>query len=418
MKRKAVSLFLVFALFAAILAGCSSNASTPSGADSSAKNSASAGAAPSTTDANKGSGKDAGTVKIGFLGYIAGADTYLGVPPMHAMQDYLEELNAKGGLLGKKVELVTYDISRSIDEVAPAATKMIEQDKVIAIVGPTSSGAAIAATPIVTAAKVPMVATSATNEKVTVNDQGVLQPYTFRVCFIDPYQAEAVAGFAFKDLGYKKIATLTDVTQAYSKGLLDTFRKSYEGLGGKIVDAEGFNENDVEFRAQLAKIANTDAQAIFLPASNFRYGVLVAQQARELGIKLPLLLPDAVYAPELLDNAGKELEGSFVSTGILDDDPAYEEYRTAFAKKHPGEKANIYVYYGLDAIMAVEAAVNKAQSLDPQKIRDALENLTNVKVFTDTLTIDPKTHNPVGKPVTIMQIKDKKFSVYKIYKPN
>jgi branched-chain amino acid transport system substrate-binding protein len=399
-------MFLILALLMTFVTGCAST--TPAAAS---KDTGTSAAATTATEA-----PSTETVKVGFLGYISGSDTYLGIPAQLAMEDYIKEINAKGGLLGRKVELITYDIARGIEEVAPATTKLVEQDKVIAVLGPTSSSAAMAANPVVTKAKVPLIALSATNAKVTVDENGVLQPYMFRVCFIDPYQGEALGGFASSDLGLKKVAILTDVTSPYSQGLTDIFTAKFTAGGGSVVATEGFNENDIEFRAQLTKIGQTDAEAIFIPAGNYRYGVLIGQQAKELGIDLPFLFADSVYAPELLDESKGTLNGCYITTGILDDDPAYETYRQEFAKAHPNVKANIYSYFGMDAIMALEAAVNKAQSLDPEKIRDALETL-DTKVFTSDLVVDPKTHNPVDKPITIMTIEDNKFVVYKTFKP-
>lgn len=368
-----------------------------------------------TSDASNAATGD--VVKVGFLAYLSGPDNYLGVQPQHAIEDYLEEVNANGGWLGHKVELVTYDVARSIDEIVPATTKLIEQDKCIAILGPTSSSGALAALPVVTENQVPLIALSATNEKVTIDENtGKLNEYMFRVCFIDPYQADGLAQFAYNSQGIKKIAMLGDVTNAYSVGLSEIFSNVFKGLGGTITATEGFNENDIEFRAQLANIAATDAEAIFLPANNIRYGVLVAQQARELGIKIPLIMPDSVYGPELLE-AADALEGSFVSTGLIDDDPAYEAYRTQFKERH-NMNANIFAYYGLDAVMALEAAVKQANSLDPKEIRGALETLKDAKVFTGNLTIDPATHNPLNKPVTIMQITGGEFKLFEVYNPS
>jgi len=360
---------------------------------------------------------DNGIVKIGFLAFLSGSDNYLGVQPKLAIEDYLLKVNANGGWLGKKVELVTYDVARGIDEFVPAVTRMIEQDGVVAVLGPTNSAGALAAMPVVTQLKVPLVALSATNPRVTVNENtGKVNPYMFRVCFIDPYQAEGLARFIYNSLGYKKIAVLTDVANAYSVGLTEIFVDIFTSLGGRIVRTEGFNENDIEFRAQLVNIGASDAEAIFFPANNIRYGVLVGQQARELGIKLDFVFPDSVYGPELLEGA-VELDGSFVSTGLIDDDPSYDEYRRQFQASH-NMNANIFAYYGLDAVMAVEAAIKAVNSLKPDDIRDQLERLTNVPVFTGKLTIDPVTHDPLDKPVTIMRIKDGAFKFYEVFDPS
>lgn len=400
--KKLVALAMALALMLGIVA-CSGQNSTNNGSNS--------GSSGDT------SGDFEGTVKVGFLAFLSGADNYLGVQPQLAMEDYLEEVNANGGWLGHKVELVTYDVARGLEEFVPATTKMIEEDGCIAILGPTNSAGAMAAMPVVTEYEVPLIALAATSEKVTVDENtGEVYDWMFRVCFIDPYQADGLANFCYSDQGFTKMAILSDVTNAYSVNMEDTFVDIYTGLGGEMVATEHFNENDVDFRAQLTNIANSGCDAIFVPANNIRYGVLIAQQARELGIEVPLVMPDAVYGPELME-AADELEGSFVSTGLIDSDPAYEEYREQYTAKHD-LNANIYCYYGLDAIMALEAAIKEANSLEPAAIRDALENLTDVPVFTGSLTIDPATHNPLNKPVTIMQIQDGNFELFEVYDPS
>ena len=405
--KKFVALAMALAMMLGIVACSNSNGNT----NNTPNNNGSSNAGETG-----GEGDFEGTVKVGFLAFLSGADNYLGVQPQLAMEDYLEEVNANGGWLGHKVELVTYDVARGLEEFVPATTKMIEEDGCIAILGPTNSAGAMAAMPVVTDSQVPLIALAATAEYVTVDeDTGDVNDWMFRVCFIDPYQADGLANFCYADQNFTKVAILSDVTNTYSVNMENTFIENFEGLGGEIVAIEHFNENDVDFRAQLTNIANSGCEAIFVPANNIRYGVLIAQQARELGIEVPMVMPDAVYGPELME-AADELEGSFVSTGLIDSDPAYEEYREEYTAKHD-LNANIYCYYGLDAIMALEAAINEANSLDPSDIRDALENLTDAPVFTGSLTIDPATHNPLNKPITIMQIHDGNFELYKVFDP-
>lgn len=402
--KKFVALAMALAMMLGIVACSNQNNTTNNG------NSSNTGSAGEDGDFE-------GTVKVGFLAFLSGADNYLGVQPQLAMEDYIEEVNANGGWLGHKVELVTYDVARGLEEFVPATTRMIEEDGCIAILGPTNSAGAMAAMPVVTEYGVPLIALAATAEYVTVDDTtGEVNDWMFRVCFIDPYQADGLANFCYTSQGFSQMAILSDITNTYSVNMENTFIENYEALGGELVSIEHFNENDVDFRAQLTNIANSGCEAIFVPANNIRYGVLIAQQARELGIDVPLVMPDAVYGPELME-AADELEGSFVSTGLIDDDPAYEEYRQQFTEKHD-MNANIYCYYGLDAIMALEAAINEANSLEPSAIRDALENLTDVPVFTGSLTIDPATHNPLDKPLTIMQIHDGNFELYEVFDPS
>lgn len=356
------------------------------------------------------------TIKVGHLAVISGPDDYLGVPTTAAIEDYLEEVNANGGWLGHPVELVTYDIARGVEEVAPATTKMVDQDECIAVLGPTYSAGATAAQPVVTEAGVPLIALAATNANVTVNETtGEVYPWMYRVCFTDNYQAEGLANFLYAE-GITKVGILNCVTNSYSIGMTDLFTEIYEGLGGTITTVEKMNENDVDFRAQLTNIGDSGCEAIFMPAPNIRYGVLAAQQARELGIEIPFALPDAVYGNEILE-AADELEGSWISTGLIDDDPAYEEYRAEFAEKHEGMTANMFCYYGLDAIRLLEDAIYAADSVEPSDIRDALETMTDAEVFTGTLTIDPETHNPVDKALSLMTIKDGAFELYEVFDP-
>lgn len=356
-------------------------------------------------------------IRIGFVAQVSGSDAYVGQTAKLAMEDYVTELNAKGGILGKKVRLITYDTASDATQAVNVTKRLIEQDKVSAIIGPEWSGGAIPLAPIVDAAKVPLVATTATNTLVTVDEKGKLHPYMFRVSFIDPYQGYAISDFAYTELGKRKIAFLTDVTAAYSKAIQDYFEKHFTQLGGQVVDREGYQANDVEFRAQLSKIAKSGADALLVPTATYRDIGLVAKQAKALGLKIQLLGVDGWYADELMAMAGDELEGAYMSSGVSDTDPRFAAYNDAFAKKHPGQKVNIYAYYALDAMMAIKAAMEQTGKTDPVSVRDGLENLKDAPVFTSKLTIEKDTHNPHNKPILIIKISGKKFNIFKTYQP-
>jgi branched-chain amino acid transport system substrate-binding protein len=358
-----------------------------------------------------------GTIKIGFAAQISGGDSYVGQTAKMALEDYVKELNDKGGIIGKKVELITYDTRSEPTEVVNVVNRFIQQDKVVAIIGPEWSGGAIPAAPVVDAAKVPLVATTATNVKVTVDDSGKVYPYMFRVSFIDPYQGYALADFAGSDLKLRKVAFLTDVTSPYSKGIEQFFEQRFVALGGQVVSRQGYQANDVEFRAQLSKIAESGADSLLVPTGTYRDIALEAKQAKALGLKVQFLGVDGWYANELLDMAGEELEGAYMSSGVSDTDPQFAQYNADFAKKHPGQKVNIYAYYALDAFMAIQQAITKAGKADPVAIHDELEKLTDAKVFTSNLTIEKDTHNPHNKPIQIIKITGKQFATFKTYQP-
>lgn len=359
------------------------------------------------------------TIKIGFVGFLSGGDAYLGQGAKMALEDYIEELNANGGILGKKVELIPYDIGMDPNtETANACNRLIQQDKVVAIIGPESTEQAMVAVPIVNEGKVPMIVTTASNPLVTVAEDGSLNPYMFRMCFTDPYQGTALANFAYNDLGLKNTAFLGDVTNIYCEGIQNCYRDEFTKIGGKIVAEEGMMQTDVDFRAQLTTIAETGADSILLATGSYKVVSFVAKQARQLGLDdITLLGVDGWYASELLDLAGDELEGSFMTNMVSDDDPMFAEYIEKFTAKHPGTTPNVYAYYALDAFMSVEWAIKEAGVANSVAIAEKLGTMKDVPVFTGNLTIEADTHNPHNKTVSIIEITDSQFKTYKLYTP-
>lgn len=358
------------------------------------------------------------TIKLGYIGDLSSSDAYIAQAGLYAVQDYVEELNANGGLLGMQVEIVPYDIGRQNEEVVNVVNKLIYMDRVSAIIGPTASVHAIAATPIVTQGQVPMVSIAASNPSVTVDANGKVQPFVFRVCMIDPYQGTALADFAYNELGAPVTGTIAPLENSYSQGLVSYFVEHYEALGGQVAKQLGYRDGEVEFRAQLTDLASEGVQCLFVTASAYRDAVFMVQQAQELGLDFTWLFGDAIYAQELIDNVGEALEGKcYISTGITESDGTYDEYYAAFNAKHSDKTANIYALYAMDAMKAIEYAINTSGSKDPVAIRDALENMVDVPVFTCSMTMEPDTHNPHNKPVSIITIQNGTFELYKVYTP-
>lgn len=189
---------------------------------------------------SSGSGSGSGdTIKIGYFTDMSSADGYIGMAGRYAIEDRIEELNAQGGLLGKQLELVAYDNAGKNEEVVNIVNRLCYSDKVNVILGPTSSAHAIAAAPVVNEAGIPMISLSATNQAVTVDDNGNVQPYVFRVCFIDPYQGTALADFAYNDLGAPVVGSLAPLEDSYAQGLSSYFAEQYESLGGEIAKQLG-----------------------------------------------------------------------------------------------------------------------------------------------------------------------------------
>jgi branched-chain amino acid transport system substrate-binding protein len=360
------------------------------------------------------------TVKIGFVAQLTGSDSYIGQAAKLALEDRVKEINDAGGIRGYQIQLITYDSRSVVEDAVAAAKRLIEQDRVAAVIGPEWSGAAIPIAEIANAAKVPFFATTASNVKVTVDDNGNVNPYMFRACFIDPYQGYALADFAYKELGKRKAAFITDVTAAYSVGIQNYFENHFTELGGEVVDKEGYQANDTEFRAQVSKVAESGADLLVIPTATYRDAALIAKQATALGLKIQYLGVDGWVSDDLLSMASAELDGAYLSSGVSTESPEFQAYNAAFEKAH-GKKATVYAYYALDALYAFEyaigQAIDKTGKPDPVAIKDALENMKDVQAFTSKLTIEPDTHNPHNKPVIIMQIKDGKWQIVKTYEP-
>ncbi len=358
-------------------------------------------------------------LKIGFITEQTGVDAYVGTASVPAMEDYIAKINDAGGIGGYKLQLVVYDTRSEVPDAVTVIKRLFDQDKVVAVIGPSWSAAGVPIADIADAAKVPVIATTASNVNVTVSEAGVLHPYMFRVCFIDPYQGYAQSDFAYNKLGLRKAALLTDIASPYTVGLHQFFKTHFLELGGEIVAEEGYTQGDSEFRAQLAKIKDAGADLLVVDAYTYKDVGLVAQQAEALGLKIQIMAGDGVFVPELLEMAGPQLEGAIVTTGVSDIAPEFAAFNTEFEKKH-NSKASIYTYYGLDALMAIEYGIRESLKVGdptPTAIRDAIENMKDVQLFTSVVTMEPDTHNPHNKPLLIMSINNSQWKLVETFTP-
>lgn len=380
------------------------------GSDSASKEISSAPADSSTPEGDP--------IKVGFIGTCSGAEAYLGQTAQLALEDYIEEINAKGGVLGRPLKLVPYDIGLDpTAECVNATNRLIEQDKVCAIIGPESSTQASAAVDIVESAHVPMIVTTASNERLTVREDGTLNQYMFRMCFLDSYQGEALAHYAYDRLGLRHVAVLGDIANLYTQAIQNYFISEFEALGGEITSVEGFVDTDTDFRAPLANIKNSNAEAILVATGMYRMAGFIGQQCKELGMDQRILGVDGWYAQEIIDFAGKELDGSIMACMVDDEADEFTEYRKKFAEKHSGESVNYFAYYAVDALMAVQWAINETGSANPEDIARAMSTMKDVPVMTCDLTIDPETHNPINKPVYILEVTPEGFKTVEKYVP-
>ncbi|MCE1158895.1 MAG: ABC transporter substrate-binding protein [Spirochaetia bacterium] len=344
-----------------------------------------------------GGGK-ATEIKIGGISPLTGEAATFGQSTKNGMELAVEEWNAAGGVLGKQVKLIVEDDKGDPAEGAAVFSKLIEQDKVVAIVGGITSRVALAGAPIAQAAKVPMVTPTATNEKVTqVGD------YIFRSCFIDPFQGSVMAKFAVQDLGILNAGVIFDLGNDYSKGLAETFSASLTSLGGQVLASEGYPSGATDFKAQLTKIVQAKPEAVYIPAYYNDVG-LIAKQIRELGYEGKLLGCDGWDSSELVNIGGTAVDGGFFTNHYSKDDtrPVVQDIVRKYSAKYgaPPDALAVLAYDGMNILLD---AVKRAGKTNNEAIRDALKT-TDLACVGGQIRYD-ENRNPV-KSVVIIEMKD------------
>ena len=310
-----------------------------------------------------------------------------------------EEINAAGGVLGKKVRLVVEDDQGKGDEAASVVTKLITSNNVIAIIGENSSNQSLAAGPIAQAAKVPMISPSSTNPKVTQTGD-----YIFRVCFTDPYQGKALATFVAQNLGLKSAAVLKDNKNDYSVGLAQYFTETFVKLGGKIVAEQSYSGGDSEFRPQLTAIKAAKPDVLFIPGFYTDVGQ-IAIQARDLGITVPMVGGDGWDSPTVITIGGKAVEGCYFSDHYFvgEDRPAVKRF-VGTIRQRTGKNPDANSALGYDALYILTNAMRKAGSLDRKSIRDQIAQTKDYQGVSGVITMGPD-RDPI-KPVAMIKIEN------------
>ncbi len=349
----------------------------------------------------------ADTIKIGAIGEMTGGNASYGTSMMRGFNLAVKEINAAGGIDGKKITIVEADTKSEPAEAANAMSKLINQDKVSFVSGIFTSSSAIAACNISETAKVPYLAVGATNPAVTVAKDGSTKPNTFRVCFIDPFQGTVGANFVTNELKAKTAAIYIDNSSDYSKGLADFFKKSFVANGGSIVAEEAYLQKDTDFKAVLTKIKATNPELIYVPGYYEEVGKII-KQARELGITVPIVGGDGWDSPKLPEIAGAEaLNNTFFTNHYSPDSDSAESkaFVAAFEKEY-NQKPDAPAVLGYDALKLMVDAIKRAGAADPAKVSKALAETKSFNAVTGALALNDK-HDAV-KSVTIIKFQDGK----------
>lgn len=341
--------------------------------------------------------KEANTIRIGEYGSLTGDTATFGISTHHGIELAIEEINASGGVLGKKVEVITEDDRSQATEAATAVTRLINQHRVVAILGEVASSRSLAGAPICQRNRIPMITPSSTNPAVTqVGD------YIFRICFIDPFQGTVMARFAFNTLKARKVAILFDKSQDYSTGLADFFEQEFRRLGGTITLRTSYTSGDIDFKAQLTTIRAGNPDAVFVPGYYKEVGQ-IAKQARELGLTVPLLGGDGWDSPRLVEIGGKALEGTYFSNhySVEDTSPRVRTFVSKYQAKY-GDVPDALAALGYDAARILCDAMTRAGTTESAALRDAIAQTTNFPGVTGTISINAE-RNAV-KPAVVLQI--------------
>ncbi|GFZ34429.1 branched-chain amino acid ABC transporter substrate-binding protein [Clostridium zeae] len=351
------------------------------------------------------------TIKIGVFEPLTGANAgggELEVEGIKLANKLYPEVN------GKKIELVIVDNKSDKVEASNAASRLVEKDKVTAIIGSWGSSLSMAAGDIIKKAKIPTIATSATNPLVTKGND-----YYFRVCFIDPFQGTVMANYAYSKLNAKKVAIVQEVSNDYAVGLAKYFTDSFTKLTGDskaIVSVSNYNTGDQDFSAQLTNIKSQNPDVIFAPG-NFTESALLIKQARDLGIKAPIIGGDTWETPDFLKIGGSAVEGSVFSTFFATEKPITKEsekFLTEYKKEYNKEPAAVSAL-AYDAYLLLVDGLKRTGSEDSVKLRDELVKTKDFQGAAGVVNFD-EDRNAV-KAAVIKQVKDGKFTYLDLIEP-
>lgn len=344
-------------------------------------------------------------ILVGEVGSLTGNDATFGTSTRDGVDLAFKQINAAGGIKGRKIKVLVMDDQGKPEEAATAVTKLVSQDKVSAILGEVASTRSLAMAPIAQNAKVPMITPSSTNPEVTQKGE-----YIFRVCFIDPFQALVMAKFASGTLHAKKAAILRDIKNDYSTDLSNLFTELFKKMGGEIVIDQSYAAGDADFKSQLTSIKGKAPDVIYVPGYYTEVG-LIARQAKELGLLAPLLGGDGWDSEKLTEIAAGALDGSFFSNHYTPDDKgaAVQKFIADFKATY-NQVPDVMAALGYDAAMVLADSMRRAASLGGDDLRKAIAETKDYAGVTGKITID-KLRN-AQKSGVVIEIKGGKF-VYK-----
>ena len=354
---------------------------------------------------------DRTTLKIGYFGDLTGPTFNFGQSAINGVLMAASEVNQAGGINSRQIDVVIEDDKGSPEEAARLTAKLIDQDKVLAIIAGGTSGNSRAAAPKAQASHIPLISPSSTDPAVTQAGN-----YIFRACFVDSFQGEVMANFAMNTLKAQKAAILFDFNSPYSKGLTDYFKLSFARHGGTIVSEQTYTQGDADFKGQLSTIQSAEPDVIYIPGY---YGdvTLIAKQARMIGITQPLLGADGWDAPELWQLGGDALNGAYITTHYSVDDPspAIQTFVESYKQRYGNLLPDAHAALAYDAARLLFDAIARTGSTEGDKLREALAQTKNYPGVTGLISMDAD-RNAV-KPAVVLKLEDLKYIYQETIQP-
>jgi branched-chain amino acid transport system substrate-binding protein len=355
---------------------------------------------------------DRAVIRIGFFGDLSGPTFNFGQSAMKGVLMAADEINQAGGVNGHQLDIVIEDDKGSPEAASQVAGKLIARNKVVAIIAAGTSGNSVAAAPVAQSAQVPLIAPSSTTAEVTRAGK-----YIFRACYLDAFQGEVMAKFAANTLKAKRAAIMLDFTKPYSRGLTDFFELSFAKLDGQIVAKKSYVQGDPDYRGQLSEIKAANPDVIYIPGY-YADVAIIARQARQIGLTVPLLGADGWDAPELWELGGDALNNSYITNHYSADDPSetIQKFVHAYRQRNGNTTPDAHAALAYDALRFLVEAIQRAGTTDEPKLRDALAETKNFAGVTGIISMD-QDRNAV-KPAVILKLEDTRYIYQETIQPD
>ena len=346
--------------------------------------------------------KNDDVIRIGYVGALSGDTSLWGQTGLNGLYLTADKINAAGGVLGKKIEIIGLDGRGEPQDSVNALNRLIDEYHVSAVVGTNFSSCNIPMAAVADRKKVPIIGTAASNELVTVDENGKLHPYSFRMCFIDSFQGTKMGEYALS-LGLKKAAFLVNQSDAYSVNVAQFTVDALEAGGGQVVAREAAGGGDTEFKPILTRIGQAEPDVLFLPWTNPNTISLIARQARELGLAFKIYGYDGWDSMELPTLAAGALEGQRFGSRIGFNTPEARSYGQEYQNRF-NMALEAECLFTNDALLWIVQAMDEAGSAEPTAIRDKLEGTKSFTGLMGQMSVNPATHNP-SRELAIFEIR-------------